>query len=285
MHDNKIKYFLILPALLAVLATAIFPIFKGLLNAFFFVNTRPNKRNGEFIGLENFEYILTDPGFQDAIWVTFLFTVLSVVFTVGLGLIMALALLKNGVIQKMVRSTLILPFAMSAALVGYTWRFLFNDDFGLFAEMLDFIPFLTDAIWLNDRVLTFVVLVVSDVWNWASFLCLIILGGLASVPQESQEAAEIDGANRWQVFRDVTLPTIMPVLSICIVLKTIFALKLFDQIYTLSQGSPGTQTLGYYIYYSAQKYNDAGGAAAMSVILIVPMAVMAYLYMRLIFRK
>ena len=129
------------------------------------------------------------------------------------------------------------------------------------------------------------VLIASDVWNWAPFLCLVLIGGLAAVPHESQEAARVDGANGWQVFRDVTLPSILPVLMICAVLKTIFALKMFDQIYTLTQGAPGTQTLGYYIYYTAQKYSDGSSAAAMSVVLIIPMAVMAWLYMRLVFRR
>lgn len=285
MRDAHIKYILVAPAVLAVLATAVLPMAKGLANALYFVSTKPNRRNGEFVGLENFEYIFTDPGLYDSILVTLVFTFISVILTVGAALGMALLLAPGGALRIAIRSTLILPFAMSAALVGYTWRFMFNNDFGLFAEALDWVPGLADANWLNDRVLTMSVLIASDVWNWAPFLCLILIGGLAAVPQESQEAARVDGANGWQVFRDVTLPSILPVLMICAVLKTIFALKMFDQIYTLTQGAPGTQTLGYYIYFTAQKYSDGSSAAAMSVLLIVPMAVMAWLYMRLIFRR
>ncbi len=285
MRDAHIKYILVAPAVLAVLATAVFPVVQGLTNAVYFVSTKPNRRNGEFVGLENFEFIFTDPGFHEAVYVTLVFTILSVILTVGVALGMALLLASGGPLRIAIRSTLILPFAMSAALVGYTWRFMFNNDFGLFAEALDFVPGLTDANWLNDRVLTMAVLIASDVWNWAPFLCLVLIGGLAAVPQEAQEAARVDGANGWQVFRDVTLPSILPVLMICAVLKTIFALKMFDQIYTLTQGAPGTQTLGYYIYYTAQKYSDASGAATMSLILIIPMAVMAWLYMRLVFHR
>ena len=285
MRDNTIKYILILPAFLAVVATAIFPIARGLVNAFYFVSTTPNPRNGLFVGWENFAYILGDPGFQESLWVTLVFTVFATAATILIALGMALLLAPSGGLRSGVRSLLILPFAMSAALVGYTWRFMFNDGFGLFAEALDWVPGLNDANWLNDRVLTLVVLIASDVWNWAPFLCLVMIGGLASVPRDAQEAAEVDGANRWQVFRDVTLPALLPVIMICTVLKIIFALKMFDQIYTLTQGAPGTQTLGFYIYYTAQKYSDAGGAAAMSVILILPMAVMAFIYMRLVFKK
>lgn len=285
LTDNTLKYLLILPALLAVLASAIFPILRGLTNAFYYVSARPHPRNGTFVGLENFEFILTDPGFVESVRVTVMFTTISTVVTIAIALGMALLLAPGGRLRVGVRALLILPFAMSPMLVGYTWRFLFNDGFGLFAEALDVVPGLLDANWLNDRVLTLGVLIASDVWNWAPFLALILIGGLAAAPQEAQEAARVDGANGYQVFRDVTLPAILPVLLICTVLKVIFALKMFDQIYTLTQGAPGTQTLGYYIYYTAQKYSDASGAAAMSLILILPMAMLAYLYMRLVFRR
>lgn len=275
----------LLPALIVILSSTFFPIFAGLINAFRFVNTKPNPRNGEYVGLENFVFILGDAGFHGAVVVTTIFTILSVVITVLVALLIALALARQNWFCTVIRSMLVLPFAMSAALVGYTWRLMFNDRYGLFAEMFDFVPGFKDANWLNDPVLTLAVLVASDVWNWAPFLALFFIAALLAVPRDAQEAARVDGANSLRVFRDVTLPSIMPMFGIVILLKTIFALKMFDQIYTLTKGAPGTQTLGFYTYYYSQKYYDVGGSAAISFFLILPMGLLAWLYIKMLLRQ
>ena len=285
MKEQRLAYLFILPAVLVILTSTLFPILNGLTNAFRFVNTKPNPRNGEFAGLENFIFILGDAGFHDAIIVTLLFTILSVIATVLVSLGIALALTKRDWLSVAIRSMLVLPFAMSAALVGYTWRLMFNDRFGLFAEILDFVPGFKDANWLNDPVLTLAVLIASDVWNWAPFLALFFIAALLAVPRDAQEAARVDGANSLRVFRDVTLPSIMPMFGIVILLKTIFALKMFDQIYTLTKGAPGTQTLGFYTYFYSQKYYDVGGSAAISFFLIIPMGLLAWLYIKLLLRR
>lgn len=285
MNEQRLAYLFLLPAVVVILASTFFPIFSGLINAFRFVNTKPHPRNGEFAGLDNFLFIIGDAGFHDAIVVTILFTVISVIVTVVISLLIALVLSQQDWLSTAVRSILVLPFAMSAALVGYTWRLMFNDRFGLFAEMFDFIPGFRDANWLNDPVLTLAVLIASDVWNWAPFLALFFIAALLAVPRDAQEAARVDGANGLRVFWDVTLPSIMPMFGIVILLKTIFALKMFDQIYTLSKGAPGTQTLGFYTYFYSQKYYDVGGSAAISFFLIVPMGFLAWFYIKMLLRR
>ena len=109
-------------------------------------------------------------------------------------------------------------------------------------------PPLADVDWLGDPILAMIALVGSDVWHFTPFLTLVFIGGLATVPKDAQEAATIDGATSWMVFRDVTLPSILPVLAVGIVLKSIFSLKMFDQVYMLTNGGPGyaTQTLAHY---------------------------------------
>jgi len=220
--------------------------------------------------------------------VTSIFTVASVILSVGMALGLALLLAPGGKFRMTVRTLLILPFAMSPALIGVSWRFMFQPDFGLFKAFFDVLfPPLADVDWLGDPILAMIALVGSDVWHFTPFLTLVFIGGLATVPKDAQEAATIDGATSWMVFRDVTLPSILPVLAVGIVLKSIFSLKMFDQVYMLTNGGPAyaTQTLAHYIYFNGFKYYDMGYASAVSYILVIPMFGLTWVYMKLVFLK
>ena len=224
----------------------------------------------------------------NSIRVTSIFTVASVLASVGLALGLALLLAPGGKFRLTVRTLLILPFAMSPALIGVSWRFMFQPDFGLFKAFFDvLIPPLADMDWLGDTTLAMVALVGSDVWHWTPYLTLVLIGGLATVPHDAREAAMIDGAGSWRVFMDVTLPSILPVLAVCLVLKTIFSLKMFDQVYMLTNGGPGnsTQTLAHYIYFNGFKYYNMGYASAVSYLLVIPMFGLTWIYMKLVFLK
>ena len=149
------------------------------------------------------------------------------------------------------------------------------------------IPALQGKVWLADAKLAMTAVVASDVWHWAPYMTLMILGGLASVPRETEEAARIDGASAWRVFWDVTLPQIWPVLGIVAILKTVFALKAFDTLFTLSNGGPGTstQTLAYFVYNTAFGYYDMGYAAAAAYVLTAALLCVAMFYLRLVIKK
>lgn len=300
MRDRHLKYLFVLPALFVVAATAIWPLSQS-----FYLSFREWKLNRardskplweyQYDGLENIAYLfdnylyaLEDDLLWNSIRVTSIFTVASVLASVGLALGLALLLAPGGKFRLTVRTLLILPFAMSPALIGVSWRFMFQPDFGLFKAFFDvLIPPLADMDWLGDTTLAMVALVGSDVWHWTPYLTLVLIGGLAIVPQDAREAAMIDGAGSWRVFMDVTLPSILPVLAVCLVLKTIFSLKMFDQVYMLTNGGPGnsTQTLAHYIYFNGFKYYNMGYASAVSYLLVIPMFGLTWIYMKLVFLK
>ena len=300
MRDRHLKYLFVLPALFVVAATAIWPLSQS-----FYLSFREWKLNRardskplweyQYDGLENIAYLfdnylyaLEDDLLWNSIRVTSIFTVASVLASVGLALGLALLLAPGGKFRLTVRTLLILPFAMSPALIGVSWRFMFQPDFGLFKAFFDvLIPPLADMDWLGDTTLAMVALVGSDVWHWTPYLTLGLIGGLATVPQDAREAAMIDGAGSWRVFMDVTLPSILPVLAVCLVLKTIFSLKMFDQVYMLTNGGPGnsTQTLAHYIYFNGFKYYNMGYASAVSYLLVIPMFGLTRIYMKLVFLK
>ena len=300
MRDRYLKYLFVMPAVLVVFTAAIWPLIQS-----FYMSFREWKLSRsrfsrplweyEYDGWENISYLFEnylrafeDDAMWNAVRVTSTFTVASVVFTIALVLALALLLAPGGRFRFTVRTLLILPFAMSPALIGVSWRFMFQPDFGLFKAFFDvLIPPLADADWLGDPTLALIAVTGSDVWHWTPYLTLVFIGGLANVPRDAQEAAMIDGAPAWMVFRDVTLPSMLPVLAVGVILKTIFSLKMFDQVFMLTNGGPGnaTQTLAHFIYFQGFKYYDMGYASAVSYLLVIPMFGLTWLYMRLVFLK
>jgi multiple sugar transport system permease protein len=289
MRDRWLKYVLLLPAALLVVGTAIWPLAVSLTTSFRDWRLTRSLTPGEFVGLEHYAVALTDdPDFANALRVTAAFVGIDVTITVLSALGLALLLRRAGVLQSVTRAVLILPFAVSPALVGISFRFMFNAEMGVFtwlAGML--VPWLRGFVWLADPWASLLVLVFSDVWRWVPYMTLVVLGGLSALPREPEEAARIDGATEWQVLRDVTLPALLPVLAVVAVLKTVFALKMFDQVVTLTGGGPGTSTvtLAYLVYNLAFRWFNMGYASAVAWILTAMLVVLAVFYMRLVLRK
>jgi multiple sugar transport system permease protein len=289
MRDRWLKYVLLLPAALLVLGTAIWPLAVSLATSFRDWRLTRSLTPGEFVGLEHYIVALTDdPDFANALGVTAAFVGIDVTITVLSSLGLALLLRRAGVLQSLTRAVLILPFAVSPALVGISFRFMFNAEMGVFTWLAGtLLPWLRGFVWLADPWASLLVLVFSDVWRWVPYMTLVVLGGLAALPREPEEAARIDGATEWQVLRDVTLPALLPVLAVVAVLKTVFALKMFDQVVTLTGGGPGnaTVTLAYLVYNLAFRWFDMGYASAVAWILTAMLVVLAVFYMRLVLRK
>ena len=289
MRDHVLKYLLVLPAIVVVAATAVWPLARSLVFSFYTGRlNRPGFPQG-FLGIDNYYWaIFEEPAFWNSVFVTTVYTIATVAVTVSLALGLALLLVPGGKFRMSVQTLLILPFAMSPALIGVSFRFMFNPEFGLFDAFFGLlIPPLAEINWLSDPVLAFIVCVLADVWGWIPFLTLVLIGGLAAIPSDTIEAAQVDGAGSWRVFRDVTLPQLGPVLAVVVILKSIFSLKTFDQVYMLTNGGPGaaTQTLSHYVYFNGLKYGQIGYSAAVAWLMVIPMIALTYAYARLVFRK
>ena len=284
-----VHWVLLAPALMFVGAMALFPLGYSLILSFREWKLAKSNVAGDFVGLANYTNLLTDdPDFFEAIRVTAIFITADVLITVAVALAGALLLHRAGRLNSLARTLLILPFVMSPALIGISFRFFLNAEYGVVAHVVGVvIPAMKGTVWLADSTLSMAAVVASDVWHWAPYMTLVMLGGLASIPGETQEAARIDGASSWAVFRDITWPQLLPVVSVVLVLKTVFALKAFDTIYTLTNGGPGnsTKTLAYFVYEQGFNYYDMGYAAASAYILTAVLLVMAGFYLRLIFAK
>ena len=289
MRDRTLKYLLILPAALIVLGTTIYPLAFSLITSFRDWRLTRSLTPGPFIGVEHYVVAATDdPDFAEALRVTALFVGIDVTLTTLLALGLALLLRRAGVLHSVTRAVLILPFAVSPALVGISFRFMFNAEQGVFTWLVGtLVPPLKGFVWLADPWAALLVLVFSDAWRWVPYMTLVVLGGLAALPKEPEEAARIDGATELQVIRDVTIPALMPVLAVVAILKTVFALKMFDQVVTLTGGGPGqsTVTLAYLVYSIGFRWYDMGYASAVAWILTAMLMVLAVWYTRLVLRK
>lgn len=284
-----LKYALLAPALLIIAVTLVYPLLQSFWYSLHDWNLGRQATLGPFVGLRNYRQILTDdPDFWNSVRVTLLFTLPSVALTLGIALAMAMLLSGGRAIEVNVRTLMVIPFAMSPALVGVSWRFLLNPEFGAADAVLKWlIPPLHGIPLLAEPTFAMVSLIAVDVWHWAPYFMLTFVGALASLPQETIDAAEMDGAGRLRAFFEVILPQMRPVLAIAILLKTIFSLKMLDQVVTMTSGGPGTATvtLPYAIYETAFRFFDLGYAAAIAYLLAAVMLVLAVIYSRMVMER
>lgn len=284
--DRHLRWFLVLPAFAVVAATLLYPLTYALYLSVLEWDLSRSATPGPYVGTENYVRALTDdPDVWSSLGVTATFTALSVVFTLTIAMALALLLAGPDRLRVSARTLLVIPFAMSPALVGVSWRFLLNPEFGAASAVIGAaIPPLRGAALLADPNLAMAALVLTDVWHWAPYFMLMFIGALASLPQETVEAAQVDGAGRVRTFFEVVLPQMKPVIVVAILLKAIFSLKVLDQVVTLTAGGPGnaTETLAHLVYQTGFRWFDLGYAAAMAYLLAAVMAVFAALYFRLI---
>lgn len=289
MKHRMLAFLLLAPAFLVVAFTTVYPMITSFWTSFHVLNLAKSVQLGRFVGVENYADAFTDdPEFWTIVRVTCQFVLIDVTLTILAALGLALLLLRAGFGKTILRTLLILPFAISPALIGISWRFMLNPDYGAFSRTIAAVfPSMLNVDYLASPRLAMAALVSADVWHWAPYFTFMLMGGLSSIPPETQEAARIDGATNWRVFRDVTLPQLAPVLTVAVILKSVFALKVFDAIVTMTGGGPGrsTTTLAYYAYHIGFRDYDFGYAAAVAYLLTATLFLLSLSYMRFVFRK
>jgi multiple sugar transport system permease protein len=179
--------------------------------------------------------------------------------------------------RSVLRTLFLLPMVLSPVVVGVTWRALLTPEFGWISQF--FGPGIS---WLADPQLALITLAIVDVWQWTPFVFIILLSGLLSIPVDIFEAARIDGANGWHRFSRIILPSLAPLITIVVLLRAIDAFKIFDLVFNLTQGGPGTstETLAFYIYRLSFKSYDLGYGAAISMVLSLLVGFLISVFLR-----
>jgi multiple sugar transport system permease protein len=259
-------YALLVPALLALAAVSLYPIFYGVRASLH--KYRYGLDMGS-AGKQNYVDVFHDPVFWQAIKTTAKFVVIAVPIETVLGLLLALLVARELRFVSWIRVSLILPMTIAPVVVGVIWRLIYASDIGVANPLFEKLGLGTPNI-LATPTSAFLGLVGVDVWEWTPLLFLIILAGLHSLPQDPLEAAQVDGASRLQAFFHHTLPLLKPVLLVAITLRTIDAVGTFDQIFVLTKGGPGTSTqlISIYSYNTAFTFTQYGQAMAMLIALL-----------------
>jgi sorbitol/mannitol transport system permease protein len=241
---------------------------------------RPGSR--QFVGLENYGKVFSDAGFRNAVVNTVVFTASAVLFSVVVGLVLATLLDQRFRGRAVVRTLLISPFLVMPVAGALLWKTtMLNPVFGIVNWVLK--PFGVGTLdWASRFPMPTIILVA--VWQWTPFMMIILLSGLQSQSTDILEAARVDGAGNWQIFRRLTLPHLRTFLELCVLLGSIFIVQTFDSIFIITQGGPGqaTTTLPYFLYLQAFRRFEIGQAAALAIVTTVGTIVIATIALRVL---
>jgi len=240
-----------------------------------------------FIGLENYQRLLfQDFQFWDVLRFTVLFVIITVLLEFLLGLGCALLLYRIVFMRSLFTALALVPHQVAPIAVGLIWRLLWSHDIGLVNLGLSAVG-VAPVSWLAGSDSAKVAVIVTEVWRGTPFVTIVLLAGLTSIPLDLLEAAHVDGASAWRRFRHIILPLLMPSAAVALMFETIFKLRVFDLIFTLTGGGPGraTMPLGILIYRTYFRYFEGGYSAALSVILLLIGAVVSVFYIRLLYRE
>jgi multiple sugar transport system permease protein len=228
-------------------------------------------------GLSNYTDALSDPAFWEAFRTTFIFTAASVALEVVIGLAMALAMHSAFRGQGLLRTVVLVPWAVLTVVTAIMWRSMFESPIGFVNTVLG-----TDTVWLGSEPQALIVMIIADVWKTAPFMALLLLAGLQVIPGDVYEAAKVDGATAWQRFQKITLPLLMPALLVALIFRTLDALRIFDLPFVLTRGAFGTDTLSLISYETFQQDRILGLGAAMAVLTFLIVMAVSFLYIRLV---
>lgn len=273
--------YMVLPAVIVLLLLTIYPFIYLVYVSLHIWPISPNLPK-IFLGFGQFTYLFSDPSFIESMQVTINLTVVGVSLQISLGTLLAILLSTKTKFINYFTLPFMIPVFIAPVVVGLIWKFMFNYDLGILNYLLNVIG-LESINWLGTTTTAFWSVVLIDTWQWTPFTTLIIKAGLDSVDPTPQEAAYVDGATRFQIFRYVTFPTIAPIFTVALLFRTLDAFKAFDIIYVVTRGGPGgsTYVLGYNIWKTAFYQNQLGLSAAMSVIMIIIATIFALILVKI----
>ncbi|TAK23943.1 MAG: sugar ABC transporter permease [Chloroflexota bacterium] len=274
-------YLLLAPSLVITVAILLFPLGFSLLVSFQdYTLARPDYR--PFVGIANYVSVVTQPGLALALWNTFVFTAGSVSLQFLLGLGFALLMSREFRGHGVIRTCLMLPLFLTPSIVALNWSFMFYPRTGVIPWLLSLVGAPANYPYLADPNTAMASLIVVEVWRATPFMFIILLAGIQSLPQETLEAAAIDGANAWQTLRHIMLPLLMPLILVALTIRGMDAFREFDLIYLLTGGGPGqkTEVISMLAYNMGFKFFDMGRASALAYVILFLVLLLSIYFVR-----
>ena len=267
-----------LPALVVMVAMVVYPLVYGIVISFYDTNL-VNKFN--FVGLKYYGRLIKDRTFYASLWKTAVFTVTTVAGRTLLALVFSTILVKENMpCKKWFRSILVLPWFFPDVVIGILWKWLYNTNYGLFNHILRSLNIIEQPIeWLSNTHTALGAVIVASIWKGFPFMMVMFMAALQTIPKDLYEAAELDGCNSFQQFRNVTLPGIMPVLSTTLMLEVMWCFKHFTLVWNLTKGGPvdATQVVSIDIYKTGFEYMRFGESSTRAVFVFVIIIVLTVL--------
>jgi multiple sugar transport system permease protein len=277
--ERRLAWLMTTPSLLLIALVAVYPIIYAIWLSLHEYSLRQAglSRWASPAGLGNYIDAFGDSIFQDALLVTIVFTIASVGLETLLGMAMALIMATAFKGQGLLRTVVLVPWAVLTVVTAIMWRAIFDANLGFVNQIIG-----GNIVWLGEEPHALIVMIIADVWKTAPFMALLLLAGLQVIPSEIYEAAKVDGATAWQRFRRITLPLVMPALLVALIFRTLDALRIFDLPKVLTNGANGTTSLSLLAQRTFQENRLYGEGAALSVITFVLVMVVAFGYIRLV---
>jgi multiple sugar transport system permease protein len=279
--ERNLRYLFVLPSVVMILAIGLFPLLYSLSISFLQWDLqRPERR---FIGLKNYTKALEDNRMWEAMGHTLVIIIVAVALELLLGLILAQTLSTHLPGKRFIMPLLLLPVVMAPLIVGYTWRMLWDTQYGPINQVLGWVlgqPM--ETVWLANPRTVYPAILITEIWQWTPFMFLVLLAGIVAIDPQLKEAAALDGATAWQTLRFVTLPIVQPIIVLAILFRALDVFKLFDIIFSLTGGGPGsqTETISYYVYILGFKNFRLGYTAALSILVLIAVSVLITLLWR-----
>ena len=286
--ERTLGVMLLAPAFLLLALIVVYPIGKLIFNSFFDLRLSGGSGTYKFVGFENYLLVFKDRDFWNATWNTVLITLITVpgALVVGLGL----AMLANLPFKRKwpVRLALLLPWTLPLAFAGLIFAWFFHTEYGVVNDVVRRLSGASEpTMWLLRPNWAFAAICLTIIWKTSSFMALILLAGLQMIPRSLYEAAEVDGASKWQQFWQITIPMLMPSIIVALIFRTITALQTFDIPYTMTKGGPGnaTETLAMLIHKTTIDYLDVGYGSTLAVFMFLLSLAVTAVYLRRIGRN
>ena len=280
--ERTLAFWLLLPTAVLLGLIIVYPVGRLFYTSFFNLSLTSGLP-AEFVGFENYSLMFDDPVFWSSLWNTILITIVTVPGALVVGLTLAMVANLPFRHRWPVRLALLMPWALPLAFCGLIFAWFFHFEYGVVNDVLRRVG-LTPVIWFNSEDWAMAAICLTIVWKTSSFMALIILAGLQTIPRSLYEAAEVDGAGRLRQFFEITLPLLKPAIVVALIFRTITALQTFDIPYTMTRGGPGTSTvtLAMYIHQNTVDFLDLGYGSALAVAMFAISMIVTAVYLRMI---
>jgi len=282
LREPTLAVLFIIPAFIFVALFLYYPLVQTFIYSLFDLHRTVDWLNESFAGIKNYAAVIESEAFRDSFAFTLYYTVVTVLFELAIGLGMAIATFSvHRSLRGVLRAVLVVPWAIPPIVSAMLWKWLFHADAGVFAYVLDATGLMHDPPpFLTDPTLAVHSIILASVWKNASIMGILLLGGLASIPQDIYDATKVDGARAWFRFRRVTLPMLLPTILVTLLFRSLWALRMFEESYGMTGGGPGTttDTLSTFAYKYFFTYSRFGVGSAYAMVIFAIVLAVAILY-------